>query len=253
MREIKKGLKVLFLTLFAYLFQACAMQYLTFNSVTASLPFVTLAVFTVSLGKKYTFCASCIIGILTECMLSNVPVMYLVAYPIIAMLCAQAFADRSERQREKQLEKQMNRKGGKNRPLFFRQSQQDMPAHVRIPLCAMMMDLIWHAVMCVYMYLIGVDITVTHFARLFYGVLYTGALTVVLMVPMRLFLGMYRRKKIARQADEEPLPEDDPPTEEETDDSRETDHRENEEESLFQDTEDNEYVYDFDQEEGEWP
>ena len=249
MRETIKGLKVLFLTLFAYLFQACAMQYLTFGSVAASIPFVTLAVFTVSLGKKYTFCASCIIGIFTECMLSNIPVMYLVAYPIIAMLCAQAFADKSERQREKQLEKKMNRKTGKGRPLFSRWGQRDLPAHVRIPLCAMMMDLIWHVVMCIYMYLIGVDITGTHFSRMFYGVMYTGAAAVVLMIPMRLFLGMYKRKKANKQEDL-PLPQDSESTEEETEEPPEN----NEEESLFQDTEADEYsMYDFDPEEGDWP
>lgn len=246
MRETIKGLKVLFLTLFAYLFQACAMQYLTIGSVAASIPFVTLAVFTVSLGKKYTFCASCVIGIFTECMLSNIPIMYLVAYPIIAMLCAQPFADRSERQREKQLEKKMNRKAGKGRPLFHKWGQRDMPAHVRIPLCAMMMDLIWHTVMCIYMYLIGVEITGIHFTRLFYGVLYTGAAAVVLMVPMRLFLGMYKRKK-AHKRDDDPLPQAGEDTEEESPES-------NNEENLFQDTEENDdYMYDFDPEEGDWP
>ncbi len=250
MRETIKGLKVIFLTLFAYLFQACAMQYLTFNSVTASLPFVTLAVFTVTLGKKYTFCASCVIGILMECMLATVPAMYLIAYPVIAMLCAQAFADRNERQREKRLEKRMNSKNKKSRPLFFKWRQTDMPATVRIPLCAMLMDLIWHIVMCIYMYLIGVEISFVHFTRLFTGVLYTGTLALVLMLPMRWFLGMYRRKKTVRE-EEDDLP--DPRTEKNTEDEKNEAEPDKDEGFASQDTDEAEYDdYDYYPEEGDW-
>lgn len=197
MREIVKGLKILGLTLFAYLFQACAMHYFEWNSITPSLPFCVLAVFVVSLGKKYAFCASCTIGILMECMLSNVPAMYVLAYPVITMLCAQAFADLSDRQRERRLS---NYKG---KTIFSRIRRAEMPALLRIPLCAGLMDLIWHIVMCVYMYLIGVDITFTHFTRMFSGVLYTCVLTVVLMLPLRLFLGMYRRKRRTKEDDED--------------------------------------------------
>lgn len=244
MRELIKGLKFLFLTLFAYLFQACAMQYLAIDSVTASLPFCTLAVFAVTLGKKYTFCASCIIGILMECMLGNVPAMYAIAYPVIGMLGAQAFSDRSERQKEKRLERSMNiQKKGKGPALLIARLQQiEIPALLRIPLCAMLMDLIWHAVMCIYMYLIGVEISWLHFTRLFSAVCYTGVLTAAAMIPMRWFLGMYRRKKKARQAEEEDeLPASDA-DEEDT----------NEEDASSPSTEaeyDEDYLY---PEEGDW-
>lgn len=213
MKEFIKGLKVLFLTLFSYLFQVCAMQYLAIGSVTASLPFVTLAVFVVSLGKKYAFCASCIIGMLMECMLSNVPAMYVIAYPVITMICAQLFADLSDRQRERRI----NSNNGKN--LFSRLRQKEMPALLRIPLCAIVMDLIWHTVMCVYMYLIGVEISFIHISRLFSGMLYTGGVTLALMLPMRVFLGMYRRPRKKKKTDDDELPpESDPDTEENDDD-----------------------------------
>lgn len=201
MKELIKGLKVLFLTLFAYLFQACAMQYFAAGGVTASLPFVVLAVFVVSLGKKYAFCASCIIGICAECMLANIPVLYLLAYPVITMLCAQLFADLTERQRERRL----NDHKGKN--IFSRLRQKEMPALMRIPLCALLMDLIWHTVMCVYMYLIGVELDFGHFSRLFRAVLYTGVLTILLMLPLRAFLGMYRRpRRKKKKEDDDDLP-----------------------------------------------
>lgn len=197
MRELIKGLKVLFLTLFTYLFQACAMKYFAFNGVTANLAFITLAVFVVSLGKKYAFCGSCIIGIFMECMLSNVPAMYVIAYPVITMICAQLFADMSDRQRERRIADNQ----GKN--VFSRLRRKELPALMRIPLCAALMDGIWHTVMCVYMYLIGVDIAFSHIARAITAILYTTGLAVLLMLPMRYFLGMYRRPKKRRRQDAE--------------------------------------------------
>ncbi len=247
MRELFKGLKFLFLTLFAYLFQACAMQYLAIDGVTASLPFCTLAVFTVSLGKKYTFCASCIIGILMECMLGNVPAMYAIAFPVIGMLGAQAFADRSERQREKRLERSMNVKKKGLPALIARLQAVEIPPLVRIPLCAMLMDLIWHAVMCIYMYLIGVEISWLHFTRLFSAVCYTGALTAVVMLPMRWMFGLNRRKKKKKQQEDDE--EEYTPR---TARYEETEEDTQEEEEPSQSTEaeyDDEYLY---PEEGDW-
>lgn len=200
MKELIKGLKILLLTLFAYLFQACAMRYFAIDGVTASIPFLMLAVFVVSLGKKYAFCASCIIGICTECMLTNVPALYLIAYPVITMLCAQLFADLTERQRERRISDH------KGRNFFSRLRQKEMPALVRIPLCAMLMDLVMNIVLCIYHYLIGVEIEFIHISRLVRAVLYTGALTVVLMLPIRAFLGMYRRPKRKKQKDDDDLP-----------------------------------------------
>lgn len=173
------------------------MQYFAIGGVTASLPFATLAVFVVSLGKKYAFCASCIIGICTECMLANVPALYLIAYPVITMLCGQLFADLTERQRERRLSDHQ----GKN--IISRMRQKEMPALLRIPLCALLMDLIWHTVMCIYMYLIGVELDFNHVSRLVRAVMYTGCLTLVLMLPMRAFLGMYRRPKRKKKTDDE--------------------------------------------------
>lgn len=242
MREFKKGLKVLFLTLFAYLFQACAMQYLEIGSVTASMPFVVLAVFVVSLGKKYAFCASCIIGILSESMLGNVPAMYVLAYPVITMICAQVFADLSDRQREKRIT------SNTGKSIFSQLRRMEMPALMRIPLCAMMMDMIWHIVMCIYMYLIGVEIGSVHVNRLTTGVLYTGCLALALMLPIRWFLGMYRRPKKKKNDEEDELP-----AEKKQDTSDDEDTQESEEEAEYDaaplDLTDD---YDIYPEEGDW-
>ena len=185
MRELKKGLKVLLLTLGAYLIQGCVMEHLAVQGAVGSVEFAVIAILTVSYGKKYAFCSSCLIGILKECMLGNVPAFYAIAYPVIAMLCAQFFADMSDRKRERL--RMLNTTG--------RRRETDYPAEIRIPLCAGMMDALLNIVLCAYLYLIGVDIVFFHAARLLGSLVYTMALAAGLMVPLRIFLGMYRRRR----------------------------------------------------------
>ena len=207
MKELKKGLKALLITVLAYLIQACVMEHLAIGGkagITGSVLFAALAILTVSCGKKYAFCASCIIAMLMESMLSSVQGLYIIAYPVITMLCAQFFADMSDRQRER---RRMLNDGRRSRrgeqsvrirwwtQLIHYQREGDLPAHLRIPLCAGLMDMILNIVLIAYMYLIGIDLSFTHFGRAFVSILYTMALAVILMIPTRYFLGMYRRKK----------------------------------------------------------
>lgn len=204
MNAVIKVLKALLITVLAYLFQACVMQYFAIGGISGSVIFAALAILTVSLGKKYTFCASCIIGMLMESMLSNVPGMYIIAYPVIAMVCAQFFADMSDRQRERRRminDIRRNRRGeGKGpRRLLTRLTggyrDGDLPAHLRIILCAGLMDLIMNIVMVAYMYLIGVELSFIHLGRALLAVAYTMALALLLMGPVRYFLGMYPHRK----------------------------------------------------------
>ncbi len=207
MKELKKGLKALLITVLAYLIQVCVMEHLAIGGdagITGSVLFAAIAILTVSCGKKYAFCASCIIGMLMESMLSVVQGLYVIAYPVIAMLAAQFFADMSDRQRER---RRMLNDGRRSRrgeqsvrirwwtKLIHYQREGDLPAHLRIPLCAAFMDLILNIVMIAYMYLIGIDLSFTHLARALVSVLYTAALSILLMIPARYFLGMYRRRK----------------------------------------------------------
>lgn len=192
MKELKKGLKVLFVTLMAYLIQACVMEHAAIGGVKGSVLFAALAILTVSCGKKYAFCASCIIGMLMESMLSNVDALYVIAYPVITMLCAQFFADMSDRQRERRRMLSGSR----------RRREGDLPAPLRIPLCAGLMELILNIVLCAYLYLTGVDLSFVHAARALASVLYTGALAILLMFPTRYFLGMYPRHKKRKKGGE---------------------------------------------------
>lgn len=212
MKALKKGLKVLLITVLAYLIQVCVMEHLAIAGVMGSVIFAALAILTVSYGKKYTFCASCIIGLMMESMLSNVPALYVIAYPLISMLSAQAFADLNERQRERRTmhssEREYKRQGKKyassklGKTLlkvkdFF--TKEELPAHLRIPLCAALMDLLFNLVLCVYMYLIGVEMGFYHVWKVFVSVIYTVIISLMLMVPVRYFLGMYRRRSKQRK------------------------------------------------------
>ena len=185
MRELKKGLKVLLLTLGAYLIQGCVMEHLSMRGTIGSVEFAVIAILMVSYGKKYAFCSSCMIGVMKECMVGNVPAFYAIAYPVIAMLCAQFFADMSDRKRERL--RTLNTTGSRR--------ETDYPAEIRIPLCAGLMDALLNIVLCAYLYLIGVDLSFFHIARLFGSMVYTVALAAGLMLPLRAFLGMYRRRK----------------------------------------------------------
>ena len=204
MRELKRALKALAITVFGYLLQACAMHYLSFRGVVGSAVFAALAILTVSCGKKYAFCASCLTGMMMESMMSNVNALYVIAYPVITMLCAQYFADMSDRQLERRRviieSRQVRISEGKGKKhwwqrFMLRYRDSDLPPVVRIPLCAGFMDLLLNITLNAYLYLIGEELTAVQAFRALGSMVYTMALALLLMVPFRALLGMYRRKK----------------------------------------------------------
>lgn len=186
MNLFKRPLKALLLTLAAYLMDVCLMPYLTVSGISGSMSFAVISILTVSYGKKAAFVSGAIIGLLMECMLSSVPVVYLLMYPVIASLCAQFFADMSDRQRER-------------RRTVEHKRDYDLPPFIRIVACAAMSAVLMHTVNLVYGYLSGHGITVGHIMRALASVLYTIALAVVLMLPVRYFLGIYGTRKERRE------------------------------------------------------
>ncbi len=186
MNLFKRPLKALLLTLAAYLMDVCLMPYLTVSGISGSMSFAVISILTVSYGKKAAFVSGAIIGLLMECMLSSVPVVYLLMYPVIASLCAQFFADMSDRQRER-------------RRTVEHKRDYDLPPFIRIVACAALSAVLMHTVNLVYGYLSGHGITVGHIMRALASVLYTIALAVVLMLPVRYFLGIYGTRKERRE------------------------------------------------------
>ncbi len=186
MNLFKRPLKALLLTLAAYLMDVCLMPYLTVSGISGSMSFAVISILTVSYGKKAAFVSGAIIGLLMECMLSSVPVVYLLMYPVIASLCAQFFADMSDRQRER-------------RRTVEHKRDYDLPPFIRIVACAALSAVLMHTVNLVYGYLSGHGITIGHIMRALASVLYTIALAVVLMLPVRYFLGIYGTRKERRE------------------------------------------------------
>ena len=214
MKPLKRALKVLLLTLAAYLIQVCVMRYFTVRSVVGSVVFVVLAIIVVTCGKKYAFCSSCMIGMMMECMVanSNVPSLYVIAYPAITMLCAQTFADMTDRQLEQRRlanerrQVRISQGGGKSHwwhTFALRYRDTDLPPFIRIPLCAGEMDFFLNMVLIAYMYLIGEELTMIHLYRLAGSIVYTMSLALALMYPCRKLLGMYPRRKRSQGGEKE--------------------------------------------------
>lgn len=176
---MRNVLKAILLTMLSYLLQVCAMPYLRIDGVIGSIVAVNIAILTVTLGKKYAFGASCMTGILMDVMTSSISGLYAVLYPAISMALSMLFADMSDERREVR----------RNR----NKSDRDVDAHIRIPLNAMAITLMFDGILLVYTTLSGAVLTGRHLARLLIAVLYTGALSGALMWPVRMFLGMYAR------------------------------------------------------------
>ena len=61
-----------------------------------------IAVVSIALGRKYTFMMSLAVGYLMEIMMPSLDYIYLILYPVCAMLGALAFSDKSERRMEEE-------------------------------------------------------------------------------------------------------------------------------------------------------
>ena len=208
----KRPLKVVVLTILSYLIDVCLMPRLAISGITGSASFAAISVITVCYGRKAAFCSGAIIGILMETMLSSVPVLYLVSYPIISMLCAQWFADLTDRQRER---RKLARAGQEApvmssrfgalvvkhvmngmdvvRRLFRR--EENLNPYLRIPLCAMTSSAIMNAVFLIYGYASGFGLDWTHLMRSVMAVVYTVVIALVMTFPYRWYLGLLGRKR----------------------------------------------------------
>ena len=211
MKDFIRPLRVVALTLISYLLDVCVMRHLYIGPVAANACLAGIAIITVSYGRKAAFCAGCITGILMECMLSSVPVLYLLSYPIITMLCAQWFADLSDRQRERRKlaiamdrqEREMTRfralymnkviDATKRFVRFFRRDD-NMNPYLRIPLCALTEAFLFNTVLIVYGYISDFGLDSGHILRGAASCLYTAAVAVVLMLPYRAFLKLLGRR-----------------------------------------------------------
>ena len=179
--SIRKFIVVIPGAVIMYLIQTCVMTYLPVGGVIGSVLIAYLGVVIVSCGRKGAFCASAMLGILCETMLSTVRGMYIIAYPVLTMLYAQAFADKTERQIERQVILHPDKRHVQLHPL------------IRILLSVLLLSLSFQVIFLAYGYLNGVELTFGHIGRAILQTVYTIVLTVPVALIVRAVLGMYKR------------------------------------------------------------
>lgn len=216
-RAAIKFLKVLLLVLLYFLLQTAVMPHLKIAGIMPNLLMVIIAIMTVSYGKLYAFISGALIGIILEAMSYSIPLFYLLIYPVLALLCAQVFADMSDIKREMRRIRQAQRQSeaaAQGQASFVRRrirlrirrdSPHDLNAHLRILLNTLMLVVLFEGVMLIYVALSGIAVTWQHIARVVYAAAYS-ALCSLSMFPVRAYLGLYRRRRpLASQEGEEVL------------------------------------------------
>jgi hypothetical protein len=189
---MKRILKALIITLLFYLLQTCLMSHLKIAGIVACLPASAIAILTVSYGKKYAFGSSCLFGILFEATTASVGGLFAVIYPVFAMLFAQIFADMSDEKRERLILRQSAGKKFKD----------EMNPVLRIILDSVCITAALETIFTAYITLAGTDLTLRLILRIIGASVYTGALTILMVFPVRRFLGV-RRARIKRAMVEE--------------------------------------------------
>ena len=178
---IKKGIQFTVLIFTAYLLQATVANHVAVAGVAPNFAIAVIAVVSIALGRKYTFVISLAVGYMLEIMIPSLDYIYLILYPVCAMLGALAFADKSERRMEEE------RSTGKK---VLR-----LPAHIRTMLCALLSILMFEAVNLLYVYLSGIRPDMGHYSRALISAVYTTLLAGLLQFPIRRWFGIHRLKK----------------------------------------------------------
>ena len=168
---VRRYLAFILITIFGYLFQVCVIPYIRPFGISPNLLYVIIGIITVAYGKLRAFWVGLIYGLLMEIMLSSVPFLNLVIYPVTTLFCSFAFADKPLKTIE--YERATNKK------------TKDLPAWLRTVLCTALNSLIFEIVNVTYIYLGGTRLTFSHFIRAFAGVILTSLLCFILLFPLR--------------------------------------------------------------------
>jgi len=173
--------KFFFVVLLGYLIQVCLMPYLRIGDITPNLLCAVIAIMTIGYGKLRALWVGSIYGILMETMCPTIRMLNLVLYPLSAGFLSMFFADKTEKRLE--YERSIGKAG------------RNVNAYLRTLGCAAANVLIYEIVNVVYIYLGGASITLAIIGKALANVFWTTALTAVIMLPVRRFLGFKKRKK----------------------------------------------------------
>ena len=168
---VRRYLAFALIVFFGYLFQVCVIPYIHPFGISPNFLYVIIGIITVAYGKLRAFWAGLIYGLLMEIMLSSVPFLNLIIYPVTTLFCSFAFADKPLKTIE--YERATNKK------------TKELPAWLRTVLCTALNSLIFEIVNVTYIYLGGTRLTFSHFIRAFAGVMLTSLLCFILLFPLR--------------------------------------------------------------------
>jgi len=184
---IRKYTVFLLLTFGGYFLEVCVMPYVRVFGITPNLLYVVIGIITVAYGKLRVFWVGLIYGLLMQIMVPSVAYLNLALYPLTALFCSFAFADKPLKTIE--YERAVNRE------------RKELPPWVRTVLCTVLNTFVYEVVQITYIYLGGSDLTAQHFIRGIADVLVTGALCLILQFPVRrLIFGRRRNNSVLRPA-----------------------------------------------------
>lgn len=181
--------KFFLVILLGYLLQVCVMPYVRIGDVTPNLLFAVTAIVTIGYGKLRALWAGCIYGILMETMCPTIRMLNLLIYPLCAGFLSMFFSDKTEKRLE--YERSLGKAGRNVNP------------YLRTLGCAAASTLIYEVVNVLYIYLGGGELTGSIIGKALAGIFWTAALTALIMLPVRRFLGFKKLKK--NPAPEKPL------------------------------------------------
>lgn len=186
--SLLKLVKLFALLMLTYLLQVCVMPYFAIGGITPSLILVVIAIVTVAYGRIRAFWAGAFFGIVLEVMQPTRAMINLMLYPVCALLGAVIFADKSTQQLE--YERSIGKAGRNASPLL------------RTLLCTLFNVTVYDVVNITYIYLRGASITAVNIGRGLLSVFLTVLLCLILMIPLRRFLGL----RVVREEIKEPKP-----------------------------------------------
>ena len=168
---IRRSVMYVAIIIFSYLLQVCVVPYIKIFGVSPNLLYVSVGIITVAYGKLRAFWAGLIFALLTQIMLPSVSFLNLGLYSLTSLFCSFPFADKPLKTLE--YERATNR------------SRKELPAWLRTLLCTLLNVFIYETVQVTYIYLGGYAITAVHFFRALTCIVSTGALSMLLMFPLR--------------------------------------------------------------------
>ena len=173
--------KFFFIVLLGYLMQVCVMPYFRVGDVTPSLLFAIIAIISVGYGRLRAIWVGCIYGILMETMCPTITMLSLLLYPLSAGFMSMFFSDKSEKRLE--YERSLGKAGRNINP------------YLRTIGCAASNMFLYEVINVVYMYLSGATLSWGTIGRSLSGIFWTSVLTLLIVLPVRRFLGFKKRKK----------------------------------------------------------